>query len=127
MSGARHYAYLIDEVFDNPKLLADTFRKLHKQFGHTSPHRLSKTILQAYPHVDKAKLATVVEMFVRKVCGEHTRPVKRPVASNTRVPDFNAEVGRMFFTLMEFHSCTWCVCSPFIARSRSWSTCKESM
>ena len=97
MSGASHYAYLTDEVFDNPKLLADTFRKLHKQFGHTPPHRLSKTIPQAYPHVDKAKLAAVVKIFVCKVCGDHARPVKRPVASNTRVPDFNAEVGADIF------------------------------
>ena len=62
------------KFFDNPKLLADTFRKLHKQFGHTPPHRLSKTILQAYPHVDKAKLAAVVEMFVCKCVGNTQDP-----------------------------------------------------
>ena len=47
--------------------------------------------------MDKAKLAAVVEMFVCKVCGEHARPVKRPVASNTRVPEFNADVGADIF------------------------------
>ena len=97
MSGASHYAYLTDEVFEDPRLLADTFRKLHRQFGHTSPHRLAKTILQAYPHVEKAKLAKVVETFTCRVCGEHARPVKRPVGANTRIPDFNAEVGADIF------------------------------
>ena len=86
MGGASHYAYLTDAVFEDPKLLTGTFRKLHRQFGHTAPHRLAKTILQAYPHVDKEKVAAVVETFVCEVCGTHTRPVKRPVASNTRIP-----------------------------------------
>ena len=27
------------------------------------------------------------------MCGEYAKPVKRPVASNTRIPDFNFEVG----------------------------------
>ena len=101
MCGAGHYTYLTDAVFDDPKLLAGTFRKLHRQFGHTPPHRLAKTILQAYPHVDKGKLAAVVETFVCEVCGVHTRPVKRPVASNTRIPDFNLKVGADVFYVDE--------------------------
>ena len=103
MSGASHYAYLTDEVFEDPRLLADTFRKLHRQFGHTSPHRLAKTILQAYPHVEKAKLAKVVETFTCRVCGEHARPVKRPVGASTRIPDFNAEVGADIFHVDGVH------------------------
>ena len=76
LGGAKHYAYLTDEVFNDPKLLAATFRKLHRQFGHTSPSRLAKTILLAYPHVDKRNLAMVVDMFKCEVCGELARPVK---------------------------------------------------
>jgi hypothetical protein len=97
LGGAKHYAYLTDDTFTDPKKLARAFRKLHRQFGHTSPARLAKTILAAYPDVDKRNLDTIVNLFSCEVCGKFSHPVKRPLASNPRIPEFNHEVGADIF------------------------------
>ena len=97
MGGAKHYAYLADNTFHDPKKLARAFRKLHRQFGRTSPSRLAKTILTAYPDVDKRNLDAIVKMFSGEICGKHSNPVKRPLAANPRVPEFNHEVGADLF------------------------------
>ena len=54
---------------------------------------MAKTILLAYPQVDKRNLAAIVRMFTCEVCGKHAKPVKRPLASNPRTPEFNHQVG----------------------------------
>ena len=92
-----HYAYLTDATFTDPKNLASAFWKLHRQFGHTSPSRLAKTILLSYPHVDKRNLAAIVDVFSCEVCGKHAKPVKRPSASNQSTLEFNHEVGADLF------------------------------
>ena len=63
MGRAKHFAYLTDATFEDPKKLASAFRKLHQQFGHTSPSQLAKTLLLVYPNVDKRNLAAIVDMF----------------------------------------------------------------
>ena len=97
LGGAKHCAYLTDDTFHDPKKLARAFRKLHRQFGNTSPSRLAKTILAAYPDVDKRNLNAIVNMFHCEVCGKYSHPVKRPLASNPRIPEFNHEVGADIF------------------------------
>ena len=81
MSRAKHFAYLTDATFHDPKQLASAIWRLHRQFGHTSPARLAKTILRVYPEVDKRTLAAIVDMFTCEVCGKHVKLVKRLLAS----------------------------------------------
>ena len=97
MGGVQNPGDLTDDTFHDPKKLARAFRKLHRQFGHTSPARLAKTILAAYPDVDKRNLDTIVNLFSCEVCGKLSHPVKRPIASNPRIPEFNHEVGADIF------------------------------
>jgi len=66
---------LPESMIDDVKSLGVTFRKLHRQFGHTEPKRLAKTVLQAYPQIDKEKLQLVVDATCRVWIpeGEHSR------------------------------------------------------
>ena len=45
----------------------------------------------------KRNLNAIVNMFNCEVCGKYSHPVKRPLASNPRIPEFNHEVGADIF------------------------------
>ena len=91
------HVYLTEEIFDDVKKLGVVFRKLHRQFGHSEPHRLVRTILQAYPTASKQNLRDIANRFACETCGVFARPPKRPVAANNPVAEFNHTIGADVF------------------------------
>ena len=84
-------------MWSHPRQLAQAFRKLHRQFGHASKHKLIATIKAVYPDEDHSLLDKVGTTFSCETCSKFQRDGPHPVASLPKIAEFNVTVGMDLF------------------------------
>ena len=84
-------------MWSHPKQLAQAFRKLHRQFGHASKHKLIATIKAVYPDEEHSLLDNVGATFSCETFSQFQRDGPHPVASLPKIAEFNMTVGMDLF------------------------------